>query len=310
MLLDTVENAVWAKDGKNARKPVYVVYGTECPISHDLYRRARAFGDQVQFRWIPANGGAAAATVVARRDAASVGSSFSGGAGQAAGDPAAQRGAAYNAMIGDSLTYQLRDLDRSTTFAYPTLIYRTASGVKVVAGIPADLASLPGEVLDQPEKSGLVPAALGITTSALQVTPSRNLAQWGPSAGPPAVFRAAPSPRAAPVFELDADHVMQVSGIVADGGWIEVGLAGQKAYTHDPLMARMALLEYRIQPGSGQVSIRTPTPVREFPHADAPVVAQIPAGRSYARTGTVELDGTTWDRIAFYKGGIPAYIPR
>ena len=303
-LVSAVENAAWATDGSNARKPVYVIYGTDCPISKDLYERSRG-SNKVQLRWIAASG-ANAAYVSDRRDAASVGKSFGGG-GSVSDAAKAQRLADYNDMIPSSLFYLLRELDASGKFAYPTLVYRTPRGVKVVSGTPDNIAAIASEVLDQPDKAASTTAVQSLLTTPVQVSPSRNLKRWGPMEST-AIFRAAPSDQAAPVFDLDSDHTMEVSGIVADGGWLQTTVNGKAAYAHAPLAARMALLDYQATPASGFVDIRKQVAVHEFPHQDSRILKQAKAGDSYRRTGTVELDGLTWSQVAYYKDGTPGFI--
>ena len=141
-LMDAVENAVWAADGTPASKAVYVVYSTDCAWSKRLFDDTRALAGNVQLRWIPV-AGSTAASVVAGRDAASVANAFAGRAARA-GDASAQRALVYNHGVMDSITYQLRPYDRSKTFAFPTLVYRSGKSVKVVAGNPRNWISVDG----------------------------------------------------------------------------------------------------------------------------------------------------------------------
>ena len=307
-LIDSVENAVWAADGDVARKPVYVIYGTDCPISHALFERTRALSDKVQLRWI-ASSGPNAANVADRRDSASVGKSFTGNGGPLSDAGTAQRAASYNALIPDSVSYLLRDLDSSGKFAYPTVVYRTSRGVKVVSGTPANISALANEVLDQPGKAAITPAPRSMAALPVQLSRSHTMERWGPDDGN-AIFRAAPYPKAAPVFDLDTEHTMEVTGIVADGGWIQTSFGGKKAYVHAPLAARMALLDYQAKPASGFVDIRQPVAVHEFPHMDSRTLKLATAGDRYRRVGIVVLEGSTWDQVAFYKDGTPGYIRR
>lgn len=246
-LMDAVENAVWAADGKPASKAVYVVYSTDCAWSKRLFDETRALVGNVQLRWIPVAGNTAA-SVVAGRDSASVGSAFVGRGARAA-DAAAQRGVGYNQGVMDSITYQLRPYDRSKTFAFPTLVYRSGKSVKVVAGKPRNLATLAAEVASEPRAASLVPAGIELTAQAPTLLRSRNLPKWAHLNDTPMIFRAAPFPQAPAIDDLAKDFLVPVSGIVGTTGWIEVapwGLDKRKAYVHDPLMARMALLDYRI----------------------------------------------------------------
>lgn len=306
-LIATVEDAIWAADGHEASKPVYVVYGTDCSWSEKLFQDARALGGKVQLRWIPA-GGANAAAVVAQRDAAAVRQGFSGRM-PAPADAAARRGADYNNGIPSSLAFQLQAHDATGRIVYPTLVYRTAGGVKVVSGNPARLASLPDEVVAQPGGAQPRPAALDWSAAPPAVSPSRNLSKWGPAEGT-AIFRMAPAEGAAPVFDLAAGRVMDVTGIVAEGGWIQTRIGPAAVYARDPLAARMALLDFQVSPASGFVEVRRPGGIQEFPHRDARVVATASTDKRYRRTGTVEFDGRVWDRIALFTDGTPGYLAR
>ena len=306
-LISAVENAIWATDGSNVHKPVYVIYGTDCPISQDLFERSRVLSNKVQLRWI-ASSGAGAAYVADRRNAASVSKSFSGG-GPLSNADGAQRAANYNDIIPSSISYLTRKLDASKGLAYPTLIYRTPRGVKVVSGTPDNIAAISSEVLDQPDKAASTTAVQSLLAAPVQVSPSRNLKHWGPAENT-AVFRAAPFHQAAPVLDLDTNHTMKVSGIVADGGWIETSVGDKKLYAHAPLAARMALLDFQAKPASGFVDIRQQVAVHQFPHLESQALDLATAGERYRRIGTVALDGRTWDKVAFYKDGTPGYILR
>lgn len=310
-LMDAVENAVWAADGKPASKAVYVVYSTDCAWSKRLFDETRALAGQVQLRWIPVAGNTAA-SVVAARDSAGVGNAFAG-RGTRAVDAAAERGVVYNQGVMDSITYQLRPYDRSKTFAFPTLVYRNGKSVKVVAGNPRNLASLAAEVSSEPRAASLMPAGIALSAQPLTLLRSRNLPKWAHLNDTPMIFRAAPSPRAPAIDDLAKDFLVPVSGIVGTTGWIEVapwGLDKRKAYVHDPLMARMALLDYRVRPQGGQWQAPSTVPVREFPATDAHVLETLKAGERYRRSGVVEHDGRVWDQIVLYADGAVGYVQR
>jgi len=310
-LMDAVENAVWAADGKPASKAVYVVYSTDCAWSKRLFDETRALVGNVQLRWIPVAGNTAA-SVVAGRDSASVGSAFVGRGARAA-DAAAQRGVGYNQGVMDSITYQLRPYDRSKTFAFPTLVYRSGKSVKVVAGNPRNLATLAAEVASEPRAASLVPAGIALTAQAPTLLRSRNLPKWAHLNDTPMIFRAAPSPQAPAIDDLAKDFLVPVSGIVGATGWIEVapwGLDKRKAYVHDPLMARMALLDYRVKPQGGQWQATSVVQVREFPDTDAHVLETLKPGERYRRSGVVEHGGHVWDQIVLYADGAVGYVRR
>lgn len=310
-LMDAVENAVWAADGTPASKAVYVVYSTDCAWSKRLFDETRALVANVQLRWIPVAGNAAA-SVVAGRDSTSVGSAFVV-RGARAVDAAAQRGVYYNQGVMDSITYQLRPYDRSKTFAFPTLVYRSGKSVKVVAGNPRNLATLAAEVASEPRAASLVPAGIALTAHAPTLLRSRNLSKWAHLNDTPMIFRAAPSPQAPAIDDLAKDFLVPVSGIVGTTGWIEVapwGLDKRKAYVHDPLMARMALLDYRVKPQGGQWQATSVVQVREFPDTDAHVLETLKPGERYRRSGVVEHGGHVWDQIVLYADGAVGYVRR
>lgn len=310
-LLDTVENAIWAADGQAADKPVYVLYSTECAWSKRLYDDTRGLAGKVQLRWIPVAGGTAGG-VVAARDAASIAGAFGGRGPRGVDVAAAQRGLAYNQGVMDSINYQMRPYDRSSTFAFPTLVYRTSKGVKLVAGNPRNLAALPGEVLPQPATMP-TPSGVALSSHPLSLVNSRNLPKWSHRQARPVVFHAAPSRQAPPIDDLDKDLLVPVSGIVGTTGWIEVapwGPGKRKAYVHDPVMARMATLEFRVRPQGGQWQARDTVQVREFPDAEAPVLETLGPGERYQRRGVVERGGDVWEQIVLYADGTPGYVRR
>lgn len=310
-LMDAVENAIWAADGQPASKVVYVVYSTECAWSRRLFDDTRGLVGKVQLRWIPVAGGTAA-SVLAARDATAVANAFAGRAPGAV-DARGQRGLAYNQGVMDSINYQLRPYDRSSTFAFPTLVYRSGKRVNVVAGNPRNLADLSVQVLDEPRAAGIVPAGIALSAQPPTLLRSRNLPKWSHLAASPVVFRAAPSPQAPPIDDLARDFLVPVSGIVGTTGWIEVAPWGpdkRKAYVHDPVMARMAMLEFRVKPQGGQWQAQGTVQVREFPDAEAPVLETLKPGERYLRRGIVERDGDVWEQIVLYADGTPGYAKR
>lgn len=310
-LMDAVENAIWAADGKPASRAVYVVYSTDCAWSRRLFDETRALAGNVQLRWIPVAGNSAA-SVLAGRDSASVANAFTGRTSRV-GDASAKRGLIYNQGVMDSITYQLRPYDRSKTFAFPTLVYRSGNSVKVVAGNPRNLAALSSEVLSEPRAASLVPAGIALSAQPPALLRSRNLAKWAHLDDTPMIFRAAPSPQAPPIDDLARDFLVPVSGIVGTTGWIEVapwGLDKRKAYVHDPLMARMALLDYQVRPQGGQWQAPATVQVREFPDMEAHVLETLKAGERYRRSGVVEHGGRVWDQIVLYADGAVGYVQR
>lgn len=311
-LMDAVENAVWAADGSVAQKQVYVVYSTECAWSKRLYEQTRVLAGKVQLRWIVINGHGAQ-DVVTRRSGDSVAAAFVPRRAQVDDAARATRALDYNSAVMGSINHQLRRYAHSSTFAFPTLIYQTASGVKVVAGNPQNPGAIAAEVLARPDKATLEPAALALTASPVRATPSRHLTQWGHGRTVSAVVRSLPSAQSAPVEELAPGYLLPVAGIVADGGWIQVVVhpqTGSKGYVHDPLAARMALLDFRVKPQGGELVTAQPTQLFQFPDAESPLLDTLEPGYRFRRTGVVESGGRVWDEIVAFSDGAKGYVPR
>ena len=311
-MLATVENAAWASDGQAADKQVYVVYNTQCPYSQRLFKETRGLTGKLQFRWIPAMGNGAEG-VASLRSGDAVADAFAGRRPDPGDAARGRRAVDYNAAVQVSIDYQLRGYDKSKSFAYPTLVYRTAKGVKVVAGSPANLAALPTEVASVPAKAAFTPAAVQLTAAPFVVSRSRNLAKWYHDRPEPMVLRAAPSEMSAPVDSLDKDRLLPVSGIVAKDGWIQLAPwkgSNVRAYAHDPLMARMALLDYAVRPQGGVLEAKAAMQVRAFPAPDAPILDSLRPGERFNRSGVVQSEGGTWDEIVMYADGTKGYVMR
>jgi hypothetical protein len=311
-MLATVENAVWAGDGLASDKQVYVVYNTQCPYSQRLYKETRGLTGKLQFRWIPATGNGAEG-VTSLRSGDAVADAFAGRRPDPGDAARGRRAVDYNAAVQVSIDFQLRGYDTSTSFAYPTLVYRTAKGVKVVAGNPANLAALPSEVASVPAKATFTPAAIQWTAAPLAVSRSRNLAKWYHDRPGPVVLRAAPSEMSAPMDTLNKDSLLPVSGIVAKDGWIQLTPwkgSNVKVYAHDPLMARMALLEYTVRPQGGVLEAKAAMQVRTFPAPDAPILDSLRPGERFNRSGVVQSAAGAWDEIVMYVDGTKGYVKR
>lgn len=311
-MLATLEDAVWAADGPAVDKQVYVVYSTDCAWSKRLYEQSRVLAGKVQLRWIAAAGDAAP-DVVTSRDAGAVGRSFSGTGGRVEDIARARRALAYNHGVQVSIDHQLRAQDNSRTFAYPTLVYRTARGTKVVAGIPDNLAALPGEVLAQPAKAGHVPAGIALSAQPVRVVPSRNLPKWNNGGAAAATIHALPSLQSPAIHKLEPDYWLPIKGVVAGTEWLELDVWGDGApagYVRDPLMARLAQLDFRVKPVADIYQSAGENPARSFPDSQAPVLEMLKPGERVRRTGVVELGGRTWDKVILYSDGSGGYVLR
>ncbi|MGB3393704.1 MAG: hypothetical protein WA956_02550 [Stenotrophomonas sp.] len=311
-MMATLEDAVWAADGQAADKQVYVVYNTDCAWSKRFYEESRALAGKLQLRWIAATGNAAP-DVVTSRNAGAVGRSFAGAGARVEDMARARRAIAYNHGVQVSIDHQLRGQDNSRTFAYPTLVYRTARGTKVVAGNPANLAALAGEVLAQPAKAGHVPAGIALTAQPVRVVSSRNLPKWNNDGASAAVIHALPSLQSPPIHKLEPNYLLPVRGVVEGSEWLELDVWGDGTpggYVHDPLMARLAQLDFRVKPVADIYQSAGQNPARSFPDAQAPVLEMLKPGERVRRVGVVELGGRTWDKVVLYADGSGGYVLR
>lgn len=311
-LMSAVENAIWAADGNNTDKPVYVVYSTECAWSKRLFEQSRQLADKVQLRWIPV-GVTAAPDVVATRSSGSVADAFSGKRAIPADLPKAQRGVAYNFGVMNSITYQLRPHDGATSFVFPSLIYQTAEGVEVVAGIPDNLEAMANDVVSTPAKASIQPAAIELTSEPIKVVASPHLKVYGHIKAQPVELFLAPSEKAAPLESLEKDFNVNVSGVVTESGWIETlpwGSDGLKAYVHDPVLARLATMAIPVKPQGGVVLAEAPLSILRFPDPESPALMTLDAGYQMDRSGVVELNGQTWDQVVVYSDGTKGYVQR
>lgn len=311
-ILSTVENALWASDGSIAEKPVYIVYSTECGWSKRLYEQSRQLGDKLQLRWIPV-AARGADTVVAERSGASVAAAFAGQFGSAPDKALAKRGVDYNYAVMNSLSFQFKPYYNDNSFAFPTLIYQTADGVKVISGNPPSIDVLQQEVLTQPGKAGLQPAAVELTAEPVVVHKSPRLSAYVNLNSTSAKVFAAPDLRAPQLDLLAQGFEMPVTGIVTNSPWIEVapwGNRGPKAYIQDELTARLALLSFQVKRSSGNLVADKPLQIRSHPDSSAPVLDTLEKGYQLTKSGVVELNGKIWDEIILYTDGTKGYVAR
>lgn len=311
-LLGTVENAIWAADGKASDKVIYVIYSTECGWSQKLFNDTRHLSEQVQLRWIPVAARQAPA-VVTDRTADAVAAAFSGKAGQVADGAKAQRAVQYNNAVMTSTTYQFRPYAQDRTFAFPTLIYKTAAGVKVIAGNPADLNAVVAEVQRQAGKSELTPAGLTMTANPVLLDKKKKLAPFGHNLPQPVKLYAAPSEQAAVVEELAQGFQMDVTGTVKDSDWLETqpwGPKGISAYIKAADYVRFSRLEFQVKRAGGNLVTKNTVQIRTHPDAQAPILDTLQPGFELSRSGEVELNGQIWDEVIVYTDGTKGYIAR
>ncbi|HEX7034803.1 MAG TPA: hypothetical protein VF210_03470 [Pseudomonadales bacterium] len=312
-LLATVENALWAADGNKADKPVYVIYSTECAYSKKLFQDTRGLGDRVQLRWIAA-AARGADQVVSKRDGATIAAAFAGTAGAPADPGFGERGVAYNLATMNSTHGQLRQFGGGNSFAFPTLIYRTEQGVRVIAGNPADLSQLEREAISQPDRAELRPAALDLVREPVTAVRRPSLTVFTNHGNVPVPVRALPDDRAPMLDQLTTGYQLPASGVVPGSPWIEVepwGPQGPKAYVNAPLEAKLAMLDFQVRPVGGHVVAETrDLEIRSHPVSDAPIIDTLPQGYQVRKSGEVQVDGRIWDEVLPFTDNTKGYVLR
>lgn len=311
-LMSTVENALWAGDGQAADKPVYVIYSTQCGWSRKLFEDTRGLGEQVQLRWIAA-AALGADQVVSVRDSTTIAAAFAGNAGAPADPGYGARGVAYNHATMNSTSRQLQPFGGGQSFAFPTLIYRTAQGVRVIAGNPPDLAQLGRELISQPDKAELRPAAVDLVREPVSAVRTPRLNAFTNHGQSQVAVHALPHDLAPVLDQLQPGYRIPASGVIADSPWVEVqpwGAQGPRAYVNAPLDAKLALLEFQVRPAGGNVVATRELTIHTHPAADAPVLDTLAQGYQVRKTGEVQLDGRIWDEVQPFTDNTKGYIPR
>ena len=311
-LLETVEHAVWARDGEGSDRPIYVVYSTDCSWSRRLHEDTRNLTNDFELRWVPTRG-PHADHVVSERNGAAVSNAFARRGGNV--DAALGRAAVnYNFSVMRSLHRQLDAQQPGYRISYPTLIYRTADGVQVIDGFPSNIRELAQRVSRQPDRADLQPAGLRIVGTRYQRLRSLHLSDYPNLTTEPHLIRAFPDPLAPVVSTLDPQYSVPVSAVIAGGEWLEVQSFGPNqppGYVHAPFHARLATMQFDVRPARGTfVQGRQPGEALTLPVDGAPMVAEVPAGMRLPKTGEVQIDGRIWDQVQVFTDGTRGYIPR
>ncbi|TVS17294.1 MAG: hypothetical protein EA417_07190 [Gammaproteobacteria bacterium] len=312
LLLETVEHAVWARDGNGSERPIYVVYSTDCSWSRRLHEESRALTSDFELRWVPSRG-PHADHVVSERNGTAVTNAFAGRGGSV--DAAIGRAAvSYNHRVVMSLLEQLSAVQPGYRVSYPTLIYRTDEGVQVIDGFPSNVGQLAQRVSRQPDRADFEPAGLRIVGTRYQRLRSLHLDHYPNMTNEARLLRAFPDHHAPWVMNLKPEYSVAVSAVIGGGEWLELTPFGRNdppAYVHDPFYARMATLQYQVRPARGTYTAgRQPGQALQLPLIGAPVVADVPAGVRIPRTGEVHIDGQIWDQVQVFADGTRGYIPR
>lgn len=311
-LLTVLENAVWAQDGKGNGKIAYVVYSTECSWSRKLFQDSRGLQGEIELRWIPV-AARGADYVAEQRNTEAIALTFQGQTGPLNAADIARRAVTYNYGVLQSSNYHFKPYANDRTFSYPTIMYQTADGLKVISGNPADLNAMVAEIKSTPDKLALQPAGVDIVKQELRIEPQPGLKNYQ-NAGQTAIkVFGAPSAQAPVIDDLEPGYSIEATGLVAGTDWIEMlpyGPRGPRAYIEDKLVAKLSRLDFSVNPAGGNVVANKTLKILSHPDPDAPVLDTLEPGYQLNRVGTVALQGSNWDVVVVYNDGTRGYIAR
>lgn len=231
-LLSTVQNAIWAADAQPTKqeKVIYVVYSPQCAWSRQFFAEHQALNSAVKFHWIPATWVPGSASVVEQRDLSAVAKAFEGEQPYSISQLAAYMRVLYNQGVQNSINYLLSPYANDRTFAYPTLIYPSADGVKVIAGQPQDMQAVLNDVIAV--KTPATPQGLATSELSIAITDA-SVTTYTNRTGKTVKLYALPSEKAPVVETLGADYQLPATGKTETAGWLQVqpyGPQGPKAY--------------------------------------------------------------------------------
>jgi hypothetical protein len=308
-ILTALDDGVWVADGSAADTHVYVIYSTACGFSKKLFADTRVLPNRPQFRWLTfASEGYGAETVVTKRTVESIGDAF-------AGKYAAPTNAA-TASLAMSINQSLSlVLPPHTNLVYPTLIYKTAQGLRISYGAPANLRTLTSDMQSRPDRAAYQPASVGWLSKPAAMTPPNRLRNYFNSSITATPMRIAPYPDA-PVVREGAKGIGGQVDAVANDEWIrlvatKIENSNVYGYIHAPLEIKLANLEFTVQRASGVVKTGSPgLEIRSHPTMDAPVIERPGPGLQIQKTGEVALEGRNWVEVLVYTDGTKGYIAR
>lgn len=302
-----LDDGLWVPDGPAADTHVYVIYSTACGFSKKLFTDTRALENRPQFRWVTLGGeGHGAEGVVTNRTVESVADAFDGR--HAA--PRDAREATHAMNINQSLASVL---PQPANLVYPMLIYKTAQGLRITYGAPANLRMLASAVQSRPDRASHQPASLGWLSKPPKIMPPNRLRQYSNSSTQPIPMRIAPYFDAPVLNEIPPGYVYQVNA-VANGEWVRVvamTFAKSEAYgyIHDPVLIKLANLEFSVTPASGLVRTGSHSmEIRSHPTMDSPVIEKLGPGFKIRKSGEVVFEGHNWTEVIVYNDGSKGYI--
>jgi len=141
-LIDILYNLAWVPDGTPAEKHAYVVFAPWCPYCKELFIKSRPLVSRIQLRWIPAGSRNAQwrrynASLGLSRDVRQLAALWASG-GNMDAEPRRFTSVDLNEGVIAAYRPQISEIAGVPT-GFPTTVYRTAKGVRVFNGAPANL---------------------------------------------------------------------------------------------------------------------------------------------------------------------------
>jgi hypothetical protein len=148
-LLAALYDLSWVADGRSDAHQAYVIYAPWCPVCKHLYRVSRSLVGNLQLRWVPSGTRDERSRmnnerIATSRDHRQLDQLFSTGDASGSGNRFAVD---FNESVIYAETGAINGV-LGSQYGYPTVVYRTAGGVRAFAGVPEDFedrlkASLP-----------------------------------------------------------------------------------------------------------------------------------------------------------------------
>jgi hypothetical protein len=306
-LISSLENALWIPDGTAADKQIYIVYSTACGFCKKFFGDSRALTSKVQFRWVThCCIGYGGEYVAEQHTPAAIGEVYAKRGGSAKNMERAKREIYINVWASNALP-------KANNIFYPTFVYRTANGVVVNYGAPADLKKMVASVVNRPDRANYRSQGQAFLDKTIAMTPPGKLKQYVNKDQKNAVpMYAQPDITSQKVEDISFSYGYPVIGI-ANKEWITVpglifGGTPIPGYIHAPLEIKLAQLEFKVRPTSGVVRTNKSTDIRLHPDMDSPVVDKLEPGYQMNKSGDVSLSGKQWTEVILYDDGTKGYL--
>ena len=307
-LMSALENSPWIADGTAADKQVYIIHSTTCGFCKKFFGDSRALTSRVQFRWVThcciGQGGE---YVVEQHTPAAIADAYAKRTGNAKNMERAKREIEVNMWATSALP-------KANNIFYPTFVYRTTNGVAVSYGAPQDLNKMVASVASRPDRANYRPQAQALLDAPIVMTPAGKLKQYYNNDQKNTVpMYAQPDKSSQKVVDVAFNYGYPVLG-VANKEWITVpglimgGGSQARGYIHAPREIKLALLDFKVRPASGNVQSKKSTDIRLHPDMDSPVVDKLEPGYQLRKTGEVSLGGKQWNEVILYNDGTKGYL--